>query len=283
MENRKELKRISCSKNIFSPSPVMIVADPFLVAKDGSLYLFYEEYRYRGRGIIKMTSTNDLISWSKPLVALSEKYHLSYPFVFQHDGQWYMIPETSAAHEVRLYKAVNGALDSFEYHKTLLRHQQGESFPFMDFCDSSVLLKDDIYYLFTTINHGKGNELHLFCSDRLDGQYVPHPLSPLIISDKVGRNGGALLEYDGGIYRFAQDCEGQYGKNITIFKIDELSPTLYRETPVVQYALTNNGLSAGHQYNFVYFKGQYIVAVDQKLRMPYLGCKVKRFCQKLLK
>lgn len=282
-DNRECVKRINCSRNIFSPSPVMIVADPFLVFRDDVLFLFYEEYRHGGRGIIKMTSTEDLVSWTEPQVVLTEKFHLSYPFVFQHDGQWYMMPETSAAHEIRLYKAVNNKFDQFEYYTTLLAHRPGEARPAMDYCDSSIIKKDDVFYLFTTVNRGEGNELHLFYSDRLDGEYMPHPQSPLFVSDKYGRNGGTPLEYHGDIYRFAQDCDGQYGKNINIFKVNDLTQTRYQEALVVKDALSLSGWSAGHQYNFVNFKGHYVVTVDQKFKLPLLGCKVKRLFKKLMK
>lgn len=279
----KTIKRINCTRNILSPSPVMIVADPFLVVKDETLYLFYEEYRYRGKGIIRMTCSDDLVNWKEPKTVLQENFHLSYPWVFQHEGQWFMMPETSAAHEVRLYQAVDNQFDQFVQSKTLLSRGSLDQVPRMDFCDSSITRKDDTYYLFTTVNNGRGNELHLYFSDSLDGTYTEHPQSPLMVSDKYGRDGGSLLEWDGNLFRFAQDCDGDYGKNINVFKVDVLSRSQYAESLINKNVLTSIGFAIGHQYNFVEFKGQYIVAVDQKLRIPYLGCKVKRLLEGLLK
>ena len=146
----------------------------------------------------------------------------------------------------------------------------------MDYCDSSVIAQNGMFYLFTTVTRGKGNELLLYHSDSFDGDYVPHPLSPVVVGDRFGRNGGALLEHDGTIYRFAQDCEGQYGKDINMFKVNVLSSNHYQEEICQENVLTSNGLSSGHQYNFVKFKGKYIVAVDQKLRLPFIACKVKK-------
>jgi hypothetical protein len=37
-------------------------------------------------------------------VAVERDHHLSYPFVFSHDGAVYMIPETSAANRVELLR-----------------------------------------------------------------------------------------------------------------------------------------------------------------------------------
>ena len=279
----KVIKRINSSRNILAFSPVTIAADPFLVVKDDTLYLFYEEYRYRDKGIIKMISTCDLVTWSKPKVVLDEDFHLSYPWVFEHDGQWYMMPETSAVHEVRLYRAVNNQLDRFEFAKAILTHDAEDEFPVMDFCDSSIVNKDGEFFLFTTLNHGKGNELHLYYSDSLDGGYKRHPQSPLIVSDKYGRNGGSLLEHDGVLYRFAQDCDGEYGKNVHLFKVNTISNNQYKETAFQENVLTSHGLSAGHQYNFVNFKGKYIVTIDQKRWVPFLTCKAKRLFQLLKK
>lgn len=283
MGNHKIIKRINCTRNIFSPSPVMIVADPFLVVKDNTLYLFYEEYRYRGKGIIKMTCSDDLVNWQEPKTVLRDDFHLSYPWVFQHEGSWYMMPETSAAHEVRLYQAVDNQFDRFVPYKTLLSREAGEQAPRMDFCDSSIIRRGETYYLFTTVNDGNGNELHLYVADRLDGPYVEHSQSPLVVNDRFGRNGGTLLEWSGDLYRFAQDCDGDYGKNINIFKVNALSKTQYDESLVHENVLTSRGFSIGHQYNYVEYKGQYIVAIDQKLKMPYLGCKVKRLFEGIKK
>lgn len=283
LKDCKVIKRINSSRNILAFSPVTIIADPFLVVKDDSLYLFYEEYRYRDKGIIKMISTSDLVTWSKPKVVLDEDFHLSYPWVFQFDEQWYMMPETSAVHEVRLYRAVNNQLDHFVFAKTILAHEAEDEFPVMDFCDSSIVDKDGGFFLFTTFNQGKGNELHLYYSENLDGKYKHHPLAPLIVSDKYGRNGGALLEHGGVLYRFAQDCDGEYGKDIHLFKVNNLSNKQYKETVSQENVLTRNDLSAGHQYNFVYFKEKYIVTIDQKRWTPFLTCKVKRLFQLLKK
>lgn len=280
LRNSKIVKRINSSRNPLSLSPVAIDADPFLVVKDDTLYLFYEEYRYRDKGIIMMTSTDDLFTWSEPKVVLAEDFHLSYPWVFQHDGQWYMMPETSAVHEIRLYKAANNEFEHFDFYKAILQHSAEEIMPTVDFCDSSIVNRDNSYYLFTTVYHGDDKEQLLYCSGSFDSDYEIHPQSPLVVGDKYGRNGGSLIEHEGVLYRFAQDCEGEYGKDIHVFSVKELSRTRYQESLIRNNLLTSSGFSAGHQFNFVYFKGNYIVAIDQKRRFPLLACKVKRFFKK---
>jgi len=283
LDSCRSIKRVNCSRNVLAWSPVTIMADPFLVVKDETLYLFYEEYRYRGKGVLMAISTTDLVNWSKPWTVLEEPFHLSYPWVFEYDGQWYMIPETSATHEIRLYRAVNNSFHHFECVKALLSHDRNDQYPVMDFCDSSIVIKDGTFYLFTTMRQGVVNELHLYYSDNLDGQYLMHPMSPVVISDEYGRNGGQLLEHDGHLFRFAQDCNGEYGKDISVLEVEELSKTQYQECLISRNVLTTAGLPGGHQYNFVKFRDKYIIAVDRKHRIPFITCKVKRLFQLIVK
>lgn len=71
-------------------SPCAAVADPFLwQRKDDGLYMFYEtKSTARGRGEIGVArSTDGGVSFKHLGTALSERWHLSYPFVFEHQGQ----------------------------------------------------------------------------------------------------------------------------------------------------------------------------------------------------
>ena len=46
-------------------------------------------------------------NWTNPKVVISNKYHMSYPFVFNYEGVCYMIPES----------AENGSLELYICHK----------------------------------------------------------------------------------------------------------------------------------------------------------------------
>lgn len=43
--------------------------------------------------------------WTYQQVVLHEPFHLSYPFVFFHDGYYWMIPEAHQSNQIRLYRA----------------------------------------------------------------------------------------------------------------------------------------------------------------------------------
>ena len=125
------IKRIKSSSNPFCIHPVVIVADPFLFVYKDELFLFYEEQiDLRGKGLIKMTKTKDLVRWSNPVIVLEESFHLSYPNVFEVNGDIYMMPETGHDLSIKLYKA-NNDLTKWTYHKTLLEGK--------NFVDSSIV------------------------------------------------------------------------------------------------------------------------------------------------
>ena len=73
---------------------------------------------------------------------LARPYHLSYPFVFAHDGELLMIPETSAARRVELYRAFD-VPGSWERQAVLLDS--------IDAADATVLSHDGRLWLFAAV------------------------------------------------------------------------------------------------------------------------------------
>ena len=62
-------------------------ADPFLFEEGGVDYVFCEEFPYAtGKGVISVFAVDDAGNPGSPSVVLERPYHLSYPFVFRHDG-----------------------------------------------------------------------------------------------------------------------------------------------------------------------------------------------------
>lgn len=258
---------IICDKGFFRSNPIIILADPFLFVRNEELYLFYEEKRLFSPGVLKMIKTKDLVSWSKPITVLKETFHLSYPFVFERDGAVYMIPETSEAREVRLYKAIDNELTRFELKSVLLKHDRNEKKAIIDYSDSSVWQQDGVFYLMTTINMEGVNELLLFVSNHLEGPYIKHPMSPICKSQKYGRNAGNLLQWNSDLFRFSQDCTVRYGDNVSVFKVDVITPTKYEEHMEIDNILVPDDSfykKGGHQLNYVRFKNKTIIATDAK-------------------
>lgn len=267
MDDFEPVKTIRCLSPYLCLNPVIILADPFLFVHNDTLFLFYESKRLTSPGVIKMICTQDLEHWSEPLTVLKENFHLSYPYVFADGNGIYMIPETGADGSVRIYQATDNGLTKWELRKKLLV-QPGDKEVKMDYADSSVYKKDNVYYLMTTLQYADGvNTLELYCSDSLMGTYKAHPCSPVAHSSKVGRNAGCLQMIDGKLYRYSQDCTVRYGDNVNISEVLELSPLAYEErllkenifplvSPFYKYG--------GHQLNIVRFRGKTVVATDAK-------------------
>ena len=58
-------------------------------------YLFFEVMNSKsGKGEIGLAISKDCRAWTYQNIVLKEEFHLSYPYVFESDGDYYMIPES---------------------------------------------------------------------------------------------------------------------------------------------------------------------------------------------
>lgn len=266
IKNGVSILRKNADNRYCALNPTIIEADPFLFVKDKTLYLFYETKRLRNFGVLAMVSTKDLTNWTDPVVVLQESFHLSFPWVFEDSGHVYMVPETSSTDSIRLYEATNNDLSSFRFVKTLLEKPSCRNVE-MGYSDTCITKKDNLFYMFTQLQYkDKINTLELYVSDSLTGNYLPHPMSPIIHSQKTGRNAGSIMNYNNKLLRFAQDCTSHYGDNVHVLEITKLNPTEYREILFRESILPNDGFycNGGHQFNAVLFNNQWIVATDAK-------------------
>jgi len=275
--------------NLFSlGNPIVMQADPFLFAHGDTLYVFFEGMRLiGGHGAIIMTSTKDLKTFTKPIKITNEPdCHFSYPFVFEDNGQVYMMPETGCDFNIRLYKATSQDLTKFELHKVILeRSEKDKKKVSFDFADSCIYKKGSKYYLFTSYYADNTYFLELYLSDELDGPYEKHPQSPICSGNKYGRCGGPLIEADGHLYRPAQDCVATYGGQVHLMEIDELTPTLYKEHTYRDDVLPKNQKRykiGGHQLSFAKFKGKTVVATDEKYYCTFLLARLLDKAKRLL-
>src|SRR5688572_22066182 len=82
------------------------VADPFMVRAGGSWYMLFEAFNLEtDKGEIALATSDNGLDWKYQQIVLKERFHLSYPYVFEWDGEHYMVPETLDAGAIHLYKA----------------------------------------------------------------------------------------------------------------------------------------------------------------------------------
>ena len=260
--------------------PLLTQADPFLFVKDDVLYLFFEKV-YAGikeRGHLAMVKTTDLENWSDPVDVLTLPCHLSFPFVFEDSGRVYLIPESNEMDSIDLYQA-NDNLTGFTYVRNLLKQPRTEDICF-NYCDSHILKKDGVYYLFTSVSYRWTYALELYYTDDLlNGQFKKHPASPICQGNEFGRCGGSIIHLDNDYYRITQDCHARYGENVSVMKIKKLDKNSYEEELHKRNIFkTGEGVyrDGVHQLNIVKYRNRYIYATDfQHIGWSWFQCASK--------
>ena len=75
------------------------LADPFVVEDNGRNWLFVEEMpAAAARAHLSVIELGNDGDFSEPVPVLEKPYHLSYPFVFRDQGEFFMLPETAGNH-----------------------------------------------------------------------------------------------------------------------------------------------------------------------------------------
>lgn len=229
-------------------------ADPFLFPHGDELYMFYESQAVGEHGKIEAKCTTDLVNFELIGEVLREPFHLSFPFVFEDKGQIYLMPETLATNEVALYRFEDFPR-GLKKDCVLLRGS---------YKDSSLIKHDGIWYFFTTSESG----LELFyIEDLSEGHLIPHRKNPITSDPRYRQCGGSPIVLHDKLYRIAQDGSGEYGRNISLLEITELSRTHYEERVVaddyfdLKHTWNRRG---GHHLSIAEFKGKTVIAVDGK-------------------
>lgn len=211
------------------------VADPFLARDGDTWHMFFEVYNWRdNKGEIGLASSKGGDRWRYQHVVLAEPFHLSYPYVFEHDSQWWMVPETGQVQEVRLYCARTFPHD-WTYVRPLIAGDE--------LVDSSLFRYDGHWWLFAGAQTGSVHDtLRLYQAPTLEGPWREHPRSPIVAGDSTGaRPAGRVLASDDRLIRFGQDCSRAYGEAVRAFEIIELTETAYAERPLGSGALLGPG------------------------------------------
>ena len=83
-------------------------ADPLIYRRGGKRWLFAEAMDMTsGKGRLEVCQLRDDGTIDEWQVALEEPFHLSFPMVFDWNGDTWMLPETGNDHSLRLYKCKN--------------------------------------------------------------------------------------------------------------------------------------------------------------------------------
>lgn len=201
------------------------LADPFGVERDGRLHFFLEEYDYQtSRGIISRVTAGAAGRASAPEPVLELPVHLSYPYLFEHEGALYCVPETAEAWEVSLY-AVERFPGGWRKVATLLEGIAA--------LDSTLFEHDGRWWLLCTDGDGgSDHRLLAYHAPGPLGPWVPHANNPVKVDARSSRPAGTPFVHKGSLYRPAQDVTNPGGVRVAINRIVELSETRFAEEVV---------------------------------------------------
>jgi hypothetical protein len=221
-ENFQEFVKIVPSKGVFW-------ADPHVIQACDRYYIFIEEFlQTRKKGHISVIELDEQGNWKAPVQVLEKERHLSYPFIFQSNDKFYMVPESRADKTIDLYECTEFPT------KWIFKQHLMEN---VSAVDSTLIHYAGKWWLFTAIaeNEAAAPNVELFLFFREDifsGEWKAHPQNPIVSDVKNARPAGSLFVKDERLFRPSQDCSKGYGHGIDLNEIVALTETEYRESKV---------------------------------------------------
>jgi hypothetical protein len=213
------------SWNVIPDPGFRFYADPFPLEHGGQSYVFLEDLDHRSnKAVISVVrfDAHGPVGPAEPV--LEEPWHLSYPFVFAHDGQVWMIPESSANRSIALYRA-----ESFPYRWV----KEATLVADIEASDATLVQHNGLFWMFAATRDGGGSwsdTLSLFSAPALHGPWQPHPGNPVLVDQASARPAGAIITRHGKLWRPVQDCAAGYGTGIGLAEITRLDREGFAQT-----------------------------------------------------
>jgi hypothetical protein len=216
-------------------------SEPFALEKNGRYYVFFKEHlRGAPKAHIAMLELEPGGRWSEPVRVLERDYHVSHPFVLEHDGQLYLVPESSKNHAVEAYRCVDFP-GRWRLERVLLDGVR--------LVDATFHRAPERLWMFANGAPGDSavfnDELYLFHARSLLGEWLPHARNPVRSDVRGARPAGALYWRDGALYRPGKLCVPRYGAGVTLNRVLRLSPQAYAERPVACIVAQDGGALLG--------------------------------------
>jgi hypothetical protein len=212
------------AKPIDNP-PGHYLADPFVAQRKGVDYCFVEDFDcVQQRGSIAVYELGTRKSRRIGIV-LDEPFHLSFPYLFEYEGELFMCPESASNRDIRIYRCVDFPLQ-WKLEKIVMAGVSA--------VDTMIFRKGGKWWLFTVMDPGRSGELvsELFvfsAASPFADTWTPHAMNPVIFDAGYARNGGLLVDGD-RLFRVSQRRGfARYGKNSQINEIVELTDETYEE------------------------------------------------------
>lgn len=236
-------------------------ADPFVLKiTEDSLVLFAEELEFfapKGR-IVELVVDIKTKELKHRYVLLDTDTHLSYPAIWEEDGEVFVYPENGASGKLNLYR-----YDAFNHRLVEVRTLINEPLT-----DATIYRANNKYWLIATKAPNTQEKAFLFQSSKLMDNFEQLYPNEIVSDIKSSRPAGNLFEVNGKIYRPAQDCEERYGAAISIMRVEQFEND-YREQLV--FKLTPNSFRYNLGLHTINFKNSVCVIDGYGYLYPILG------------
>lgn len=227
-------------------------ADPFLFVKDGKTFLFVEMFDNKTEiGVIGCSELVDGI-FTEPKVIIKEDFHLSYPCVFEKDGEIYMMPESHNDSCIQLYKAIEFPY-KWKKEKKLI---------------NNINAVDSVFengFLITSIVKPQNDMSVDLCV--YDEKLSSCKYNPAYSGSFTKRGAGNCFSHGEFRIRPSQSCENnQYGCKLFFNKIEKCDSNEYKESVISEITPDNIATSYSNTINGIhtYAKSDDIECVDIK-------------------
>jgi hypothetical protein len=200
-------------------------ADPFPVVWKRRTFLFVEEFEHGvGKGVISAVEMGPQGPLGVPEQVLEQPGHLSYPNVFEADGEMWMIPESGSTGAIDLFRATSFP-GGWKRERTLVAGVCAN--------DATLFERDGRWWMFATVRDGEGSysdALWLWTAPHFSGPWTAHALNPVMIDAASARPAGRMFEQDGALWRPVQDCRRGYGAAMALARVDRLDEGGFSQT-----------------------------------------------------
>lgn len=233
---------------------VDFVADPFMfVSGTGNWHMFFEVFN-RNReptAAIGHAYSNDAgQSWQYTGIVLQTEHHLAFPYVFQANDAYYMIPEQwnrQSPASITLYRT-DSLPNGWSPISVITTPDQFLS-------DCVVYRWNDRWWALAGSDNERYELFGYYSSELETNEWHSHVENPIISGrPAAARPGGRPIVSEEDLIVFFQDCVAQYGDSVRAFEVETLSPTAYRDqelswSPILQSSNKCIGWNSGSMHH----------------------------------
>jgi hypothetical protein len=192
--------------------------------RNGTIYIYIlcDEFDYRSqKGRMVNIEFRDGV-FAMPKVGLELPFHVSHPYLVEHESETHCIPETYEDFEISLYMG-----------KEFPNIWEKIAIPIDGFAgvDNTLFQFGARWWLTCTNEEGSLQDLYAWYSPDLSGPWEPHSANPIESDMRSARSAGSPFLHHGNLYRPAHDCSNTYGGRIALNRILKLTLGEFKEGP----------------------------------------------------